>query len=126
MSHARQDQHRGDRTFAPGLRLRANLARFDLVTIRLVILCADEGSLATAARQANMSKSNASQRLSDLERSVRIRLFARDHRGLHLTDAGAVFIDHGREILKLIDGISERLAELSAHSHTSADSLNRE
>lgn len=120
MSTALQDSYQTQGKFAAAPRTHANLARFDLVTIRLVILCADEGSLATAAKKANMSKSSASQRLSDLERSVRTRLFVRDHRGLHLTNAGSVFTDHGREILKLVDGISEKLAELSAHSHISS------
>jgi DNA-binding transcriptional LysR family regulator len=126
MTSVSQDSHQLDEKSGDRLRARANLARFDLVTIRLAILCADGGSLAVAARQANMSKSNASQRLSDLESSVRTRLFARDHRGMHVTDAGTVFIDHGRKILKLIEDVSEKLEKLSACSPTSSGPLNRE
>lgn len=60
-----------------------------------------------------MSKSNASQRLSNLELSVGTQLFLRDHRGLQPTEAGSVFVGHGRAILREIDQLDKELASLN-------------
>lgn len=57
-----------------------NLARFDLISIRLVVLCAERGSLAAVAKLAHMSKSAASHRLANLELCFGQQLFHRDHR----------------------------------------------
>lgn len=91
-----------------------NVARFDLVSIRLVVLCAERGSLALAAKSANMSKSTASQRLSNLEMSFGTQFFSRDHLGLHPTKAGSELVQYGRAILQTLDQLSERLAALDA------------
>ena len=60
-----------------------------------------------------MSMSNASQRLSNLEHSFGTLLFLRDHLGLHPTEAGLVFVEYGRAILKTIDQLGNRLASLN-------------
>ncbi|MGE0499141.1 MAG: LysR family transcriptional regulator [Ramlibacter sp.] len=90
-----------------------NLARFDLVSIRLVVLCQETGSLSEAARIAHMSKSNASQRLASLESSVRQQLFVRDYRGLRPTPAGRVFATHGRTILEELGALNSQMLNLS-------------
>ena len=86
-----------------------NLARLDLVSIRLVVLCDECGSLSIAARRANMSKSRASHRLTSLEVKLGTQLFARDHRGVHPTKAGLAVAAHGRSILREIDQLGHRL-----------------
>ena len=53
------------------------LARFDLVSLRLVVLCAELGSLSAAARCAHLSVSGASSRLSRLEQTFGTALFRR-------------------------------------------------
>lgn len=90
-----------------------NLARFDLVSIRLAVLCAEWGSLSVAARRANISKSNASHRLTNLELTLGTQLFARDPHGLRPTEAGSVFVGHGRAILQEIDQLGSQLASFS-------------
>jgi hypothetical protein len=95
---------------ASDLPLRMNLARFDLVTMRLVVLCAESGRLAAAARNAYMSKSTASHRLTELELSLGTPLFMRDHHGLHPTQAGLVFVKHSRSILSEMDQLGHGLA----------------
>lgn len=90
-----------------------NLARFDLVSIRLVVLCQETGSLSEAARIAHMSKSNASQRLASLEMSVRQQLFVRDHQGLRPTTAGQVFASHGRTILEELGALNSQMLDLA-------------
>ncbi len=73
-----------------------NVAGIDFVSVRLVVLCAELGSLSAAARRGHLSLSSASHRLSNLEDFFGTRLFERDYRGLHVTEAGAVFVAHGR------------------------------
>jgi molybdenum-dependent DNA-binding transcriptional regulator ModE len=86
-----------------------NLAGVDLVSIRLVVLCADCGSLSAAARRGNMSLPTASHRLASLEDFFKARLFERNHRGLQLTDAGAVFVSHARILLQILNRLNDRL-----------------
>lgn len=93
-----------------------NLARFDLVSIRLVVLCAQTGSLSSACRAAYLSKSSASERLSSLEEVFGARLFVRGHRGLQLTTAGRLFTEHGAAILREIDQLTRQLTELAPAS----------
>lgn len=86
-----------------------NLAGIDLVSIRLVVLCADCGSLSAAAKRGNMSLPTASHRLASLEEFFKARLFERNHRGLQLTDAGAVFVSHARILLQILHRLNDRL-----------------
>lgn len=92
---------------------RLNLARVDLVSIRLAVLCADCGSLSSACKAANMSKPSASQRLANLEATFGNRLFIRGYRGMRVTEAGVVFVGHARSILHEIERMSTTLAELT-------------
>lgn len=80
-----------------------NLARFDLTSIRLVVLCAEMGSLSAAARRSHCTLSAGSQRLSALEHSLGRRLFVRDYRGLQPTPAGNLVARHGRAILNQLE-----------------------
>lgn len=56
-----------------------NVARFDLVSIRLVVLCAEEGSLGTASKMANMTTSTASHRLACFEAMLNAASGGIDH-----------------------------------------------
>lgn len=94
---------------APQIDHRFNLARFDLVSIRLAVYCAETGSLSAAARRANMSLSRASYRLTALECSFGTRLFERHCHGLHATDAGSVFVEHGRALLHTVNKLYDEL-----------------
>lgn len=87
-----------------------NLARFDLVSIRLAVLCAEFGSLSAASKHVHCSISTSSYRLSGLEETLGRRLFTRDHRGLHTTEAGELFVQHGRTILKHVDLLNRQVA----------------
>ena len=89
-----------------------NLAGIDLVSMRLVVHCAELGSLSAAARQGNMSLSCASHRLSNLEGFFRTRFFQRDYRGLQLMHAGKVFVTHANSVLHALHLLSNQLASL--------------
>jgi DNA-binding transcriptional LysR family regulator len=92
--------------------MHMNLARFDLVSIRLAVLCADLGSLSAAAREANCSLSAGSYRLTSLEDSLGQQLFTRDHVGMHPTAAGELFVRHGKAILEQVELLNVQVERL--------------
>lgn len=89
-----------------------NIARFDLASIRLVVLCADMGSLSAAAKHAHCSVSSGSQRLSALEGVLGRKLLIRDYRGVQLTAAGEVFVRHGKVILEHLELMKTQVASV--------------
>lgn len=90
-----------------------NLARFDFVSIRLAVLCAQTGSLTAAARDCSLVLPAASRRLRELETALGEALFERHSRGLHPTPAGKAFVKHGLILLQGMDQLMEDLADLS-------------
>lgn len=91
---------------------RYNLARFDFVSLRLVVLCAQTGSLTAAARDSHLVLAAASRRLSDLEAGVGEPLFERHSRGLSPTQAGRAFVGHALALLQGLDALMQDLADL--------------
>ena len=90
-----------------------NLARFDFVSIRLAVLCAQTGSLTTAARECNLVLPAARRRLKELEAAIGCQFFVRHSRGLDITPAGRVFMRRGLALLQEMDGLVSELADLS-------------
>lgn len=94
-----------------------NPARLDLASIRLVVLCAEMGSLSKASRHSHCTLSAGSQRLSAFEKALGMRLFERDPRGLRITEAGQLVALHGKAILRQLElmkvQMDGRLAEAS-------------
>jgi molybdenum-dependent DNA-binding transcriptional regulator ModE len=89
-----------------------NLARINLESIRLVVLCAETGSLSAAARLAHLSVSGASHRLSFLEESLGTKLFERHRRGLRATRGGQMVASNGRLMLGLVEHLVSNLANV--------------
>ena len=89
-----------------------NLARFDLVSIRLAVACAQTGSLTAAARTANLALAAASRRIRELEDALGDPLFERHARGLLPTAAGRVFVRHGLTLLQTMEQLGSELADL--------------
>lgn len=89
-----------------------NLARFNFVSIRLAVLCAQTGSLTTAARQCNLVLPAASRRIRELETALGVQLFERHSRGLALTAAGRVFMRRGLSLLQEMDALAAELHDL--------------
>jgi DNA-binding transcriptional LysR family regulator len=89
-----------------------NLARFDLVSIRLAVACAQGGSLTAAAAEAHLALAAASRRLRELEAAVGEPLFERHARGLTPTAAGRVFARHGLALLQALEQLGSELADL--------------
>jgi DNA-binding transcriptional LysR family regulator len=93
---------------APGY----NLARFDFVSIRLAVACAQTGSLTSAARDCNLVLPAASRRLRELEHALGGALFDRHSRGLVPTVAGRAFVRHGLALLQEMDNLVAELADI--------------
>lgn len=93
---------------APGY----NLARFDFVSIRLAVACAQTGSLTSAARDCNLVLPAASRRLRELEAALGDTLFERHSRGLVPTAAGRAFVRHGLALLQEVENLVGELADI--------------
>jgi DNA-binding transcriptional LysR family regulator len=89
-----------------------NLARFDLVSIRLAVACAQTGSLTAAARDSHLALAAASRRLRELEVALGDILFERHARGLLPTAAGRVFVKHGLTLLQTMEQLGAELTDL--------------
>lgn len=89
-----------------------NLARFDLVSIRLAVACAQTGSLTAAARASHLALAAASRRIRELEAALGDALFERHARGLLPTAACRVFIKHGLSLLQTMEQLGAELADL--------------
>jgi LysR family hca operon transcriptional activator len=87
----------------------------ELRHLRYFIAVAEEGSLLTAAqRRLNTSQPSLSRQIRDLESEIGVELFERQARGVALTPAGRVFLDHARlallQVEAAIDG-AQRAAQ---------------
>ena len=80
-----------------------NLQRLDLASIRLVVLCAESGSLSEAARRCHLSLSGASHRLKAFEDAVGEPVFQRHRRGLRITTRGRHVVYCGMRLLDWVD-----------------------
>ena len=89
-----------------------NLAKFDLVSVRLAVDCAQTGSLTAAARASNLALAAASRRLRELESALGDALFERHARGLLPTPAGRLFVRHGLSLLQTMEQIAGDLSDL--------------
>lgn len=97
---------------AAAKRAHYNLARFDLVSMRLVVDCVQQGSLSAAARQAHLALAAASRRIRDLEDAIGEPLFERHGRGVLPTPAGRVFARHALALLQSLEQMGGELADL--------------
>jgi LysR family hca operon transcriptional activator len=80
----------------------------DLRHLRYFIAVAETGSLTeAAARRLHTSQPSLSRQIRDLEDQVGVDLLIRSVRGVELTDAGKVFLDHARLALMQVDATVE-------------------
>ena len=81
----------------------------ELRHLRYFVAVAEEGSLTLAAeRRLHTAQPSLSRQIRDLELEVGVDLLARSSRGVELTSAGKVFLDHARRALQQVE--SARLA----------------
>jgi LysR family hca operon transcriptional activator len=80
----------------------------ELRHLRYFIAVAEEGSLSNAAeRRLHTAQPSLSRQIRDLELEVGVKLLERRPRGITLTPAGRVFLDHARTVLLQVETASE-------------------
>src|SRR5438093_2204683 len=80
----------------------------ELRHLRYFVAVAEEGSLTVAAEQrVHTSQPSLSRQIRDLEYEVGAQLMTRSARGIELTEAGRVFLDHARLALAQVDAARE-------------------
>ncbi|WP_207477888.1 LysR family transcriptional regulator [Arenibaculum pallidiluteum] len=87
------------------------MAQFDVVTARLVLALARDGSIARAAERESIAPSAVSRRIADLEARLGVSLFDRTPQGVRLTDAGQAYADGCRAILRQVEDLDVVMAD---------------
>jgi LysR family transcriptional regulator, hca operon transcriptional activator len=80
----------------------------ELRHLRFFVAVAEEGSLTLAAeRRLHTSQPSLSRQIRDLEYEVGAQLLTRSARGIELTEAGRIFLDHARLALAQVEAARE-------------------
>ncbi len=87
------------------------MASLNLHHLRLFRAVASDGTLTGAARGLNLSQSALSTQIKALEASLGHDLFERRGRGLILTEAGRIALDHAEAIFRTADDLTATLRE---------------
>lgn len=82
--------------------------RFTLRQLEYFVAVGENGSIAQAAERLNISSPSISTAISQLEAEFGLQLFIRRHaHGLALTQGGARFLDHARDLLERAGGLHD-------------------
>lgn len=80
----------------------------ELRHLRYFVAVAEEGGLLIAAqRRLHTSQPSLSRQIRDLEAEVGVKLLERQARGVSLTPAGRIFLDHARLALLQVDAATD-------------------
>ncbi|MEC3854085.1 LysR family transcriptional regulator [Paenarthrobacter ureafaciens] len=85
----------------------------DVARLRLLNEVAQQGSLAGAARVLGITSSAVSQQISILEREAGAQLLDRSSRGVGLTGAGEILVEHARAVVRLLEETRAEMDQLS-------------
>jgi LysR family transcriptional regulator, hca operon transcriptional activator len=84
------------------------MSPMELRHLRYFIAVAEEGSVTVAAeKRLHTAQPSLSRQMRDLEGEVGVQLMVRGPRGIELTAAGRVFLDHARIALLQVDAAGE-------------------
>jgi DNA-binding transcriptional LysR family regulator len=86
---------------------------FDMNALRTMVIGVDLGGFSPTALRLNRSPSAVSMQLRKLERQAGQRLFQRSGRGLVLTQAGELLLQHARRVLALNDEMGQALGAIN-------------
>ncbi|HYZ21688.1 MAG TPA: LysR substrate-binding domain-containing protein [Rhodopila sp.] len=80
----------------------------ELRHLRYFVAVAEEGSFTQAAeKRLHTAQPSLSRQIRDLEATLGVLLISRGPRGMTLTHAGQVFLDHARQILLQVEAAAE-------------------
>jgi DNA-binding transcriptional LysR family regulator len=82
---------------------RLPLLQHDLTDMRLLVAVAETGSLTLGAQRCHMAASSASLRIKGLEEVLGVTLLHRQSRGVRVTPAGQLVLEHARESLMRVN-----------------------
>ena len=85
----------------------------ELRHVRYFVAVADARSLKLAAQRLRTTQPSLSRQIRDLEREVGAPLFSRGARGVELTAAGQVFLDHARVMLSQADAAVRSVRQIT-------------
>ena len=86
----------------------------ELRHLRYFVAVAEAGSLTVAAeRELHTSQPSLSRQIHDLEEEVGALLLVRKARGIELTPAGRVFLDHARSVLSQVEAAGEAVRRIT-------------
>lgn len=85
----------------------------ELRQLRYFVETADCLNFSEAARKLFVSQSSLSEQVKKLEDEIGKPLFVRSSRGVSLTDAGAVLLEHARATLRHADACVEVCGRIS-------------
>ncbi len=81
----------------------------DIKHLKLFIAIVEEGSFAAAAARMGISQPTLTHHIKNLEKHLGSELLVRSTKGVTMTEAGSVLLDHGREIVKGVERAKEEV-----------------
>src|SRR5438445_10054600 len=86
----------------------------ELRQLRYFIGASEAGSLLKASTRLHVAQPALGQQISALEDDVGAKLFERSSRGVVLTDAGKIFLEHAQVVLADVERARRAVRESSA------------
>ena len=88
---------------------------FDITDLKLCVNVANAGSITHGAKLTYLTLQSASERIRGLENELNVDIFVRSVKGVSLSNAGHVFIEHAKTILQQIEVTQDELQQYSRH-----------
>lgn len=91
----------------------------DFVTLELIVAAAETGSISSAAKRNHLAVAAASRRITEFEQRIGVQLFAREPRGVRLTNSGYATLSAIRVLLADANGLARAVegARLGVTEH---------
>jgi len=103
------------------------MSEVELRLVATLAAVADEGSFGRAAARLGYTQSTVSQHIASLEKAVGGAVFDRPGgpKPVRITPLGAVLLDHGRELLRRADVMSDAVERFRAGTAGSTSAHSR-
>jgi len=88
----------------------------ETASLQAFVAIAETGSFSQAAQRLFLTQPAVSKRLRQLEQQLGSRLLDRSGRRIHLTQSGRELLPRARQILKDLDALKQRIAELEGRA----------
>ncbi|MPZ55186.1 MAG: LysR family transcriptional regulator [Rhizobiales bacterium] len=82
----------------------------ELTSIRAFVSVVEHGSFSAAARQRNITVSSIARQVNALEELLGVRLLNRTTRHQSLTEAGALYYEHARDVVRQLDNLRNQVS----------------